>query len=102
MKKIAFFISILLFMGTMASYAQTRLVTGRVTSAEDGQPVPGVSIVVQGTTLGTVTNIDGDYSLQVPEDAGNLTFSFVGMAAQTVEIGGRTTINIELEPETIG
>ncbi len=102
MKKIAFFLSILLFMGTLVVDGQTRVVTGTVTSAEDGTPIPGVSIIVPGTTLGTVTNVDGTYSLQVPEDTQSLTFSFVGMTTQTVEIGGRTTLNVVMQPETIG
>ncbi len=102
MKKIAFFISILLFMGTMASFAQTRVVTGTVTSAEDGQPVPGVSIVVQGTTLGTVTDLDGNYSLQVPQDAQTLVFSFVGMASQEVALNNRTSVNVVMQPQTFG
>lgn len=102
MKKIAFLFSILLFMGTMAVNSQTRVITGKVTSSEDGSPVPGVSVVVQGTTLGTVTDVDGNFSLQVPEDAQNLSFSFVGMAAQTLDIRGRSTLNVVMEPETIG
>ncbi len=101
MKKIAFFFSILLFMGTMA-YSQTRVVTGRVTSAEDGIPVPGVSITVRGTTLGTVTDVNGNYSLQVPQDVQTLVFSFVGMATQEVAISGRSSVDVVLEPETIG
>ena len=102
MKKIAFFFSILLFMGTMALNAQTRVVTGKVTSSEDNMPVPGVSIVVQGTTLGTVTDLDGNYSLQVPQDAQNLVFSFVGMASQEIGIAGRSTINVVMQPQAIG
>ncbi len=102
MKKIAFFLSILLFMGSLAVNAQTRVVTGKVISAEDDSPIPGVSILVMGTTLGTVTDIDGNYSLQVPEGAQNLVFSFVGMAAQEVAIAGRSVINIVLQPQTIG
>jgi TonB-linked SusC/RagA family outer membrane protein len=102
MKKIVFLFSILLFMGTMAAVAQTRLITGTVTSAEDGAPIPGVSITVRGTTLGTVTNIDGNYSLQVPEDALNLVFSFVGMATQEIAIAGRSAINVVMQPQVIG
>jgi len=102
MRKIAFFFTILLFMGTMALNAQTRVITGTVTSSEDDAPIPGVSIVVQGTTLGTVTDMDGNYSLQVPQDAQNLVFSFVGMAAQEVGIAGRSTINVVMQPQTIG
>jgi TonB-linked SusC/RagA family outer membrane protein len=102
MKKIAFFFSILLFMGTMAVNAQTRMVTGTVTSGDDGSPVPGVSVYVQGTTLGTVTDLNGSYSLQVPQDAQNLVFSFVGMAMQEIAIAGRSSINVVMQPQAIG
>ncbi|MFN2396775.1 MAG: SusC/RagA family TonB-linked outer membrane protein [Bacteroidales bacterium] len=102
MRKIAFFFTILLFMGTLALNAQTRVITGKVTSSEDDMPVPGVSIVVQGTTLGTVTDMDGNYSLQVPQEAQNLIFSFVGMARQEIGIAGRSTINVVMQPQTIG
>ncbi len=102
MKKIALFFSVLLFMGTLAVNAQTRVITGKVTSAEDEAPIPGVSIVVSGTTLGTVTDINGNYSVQVPADAQNLIFSFVGMASQEVAISGRSVINISMQPQAIG
>lgn len=102
MKKIVFFFSILLFMGTLALNAQTRVITGKVTSAEDSEPIPGVSISVLGTTLGTVSNIDGEFSLQVPEDAQTLVFSFVGMTRKEVAVEGRSVINVQLESEMIG
>lgn len=102
MKKIAFLFSILLFMGALAVDAQTRLITGSVTSADDGSPIPGVSVYVQGTTLGTVSDLDGKYSIQVPEDAQNLVFSFVGMAAQEIAIAGRSTVNVVMQPQAIG
>ena len=101
MKKIAIFLSMLLFMGSLVVNAQTRTVTGTVTSAEDEMPVPGVSVSVKGTTLGTVTNIDGEYELKVPENAKTLVFSFVGMKTQEVAIEG-TTINAALEQQSIG
>ncbi|SHE71018.1 TonB-linked outer membrane protein, SusC/RagA family [Mariniphaga anaerophila] len=102
MKKIAFYFSILLFMGLSAVNAQTRIITGKVTSGEDDMPIPGVSILVQGTTLGSVTDIDGNYSLQVPESAQVLVFSFVGMSTQDVAINGRAVINVVLQPQSIG
>ncbi len=102
MKKIAFFLSILLFMGTMAVHAQTRTITGKVTSADDGSSIPGVSIVVKGTTLGTISNIDGNYTIQVPADARSLVFSFVGMATQEVAIEGLSVVDVVLSSETIG
>ena len=91
MKKIAFILSILLFMGSLVTNAQTKNITGTVSSAEDGMPIPGVSVSVKGTTLGTITNIDGVYDLQIPQDAEILIFSFVGMKSQEVEVGSATT-----------
>ena len=102
MKKIALFLSILLYMGIFVANAQTKEITGTVTSAEDGEPIPGVSISVMGTTLGTVTDMNGEYSLKVPEDAQNLVFSFVGMASQEIAIGGRNEINVVMQPQAIG
>lgn len=64
-------------------------------------PIPGVSVSVKGTTLGTVTNIDGLYSLKVPQDAQSLVFSFVGMKTEEVAITG-TTVDVVLDPQTIG
>ncbi|WP_430809356.1 MULTISPECIES: SusC/RagA family TonB-linked outer membrane protein [unclassified Carboxylicivirga] len=102
MRRLALIMSLLLFTGLNAMFAQTTTITGTVTDSESGEPMPGVSVVVRGTTIGTVTNVDGYYSLSVPDDATNLLFSFVGMKTQDVIIGGRTSINIVLESESIG
>ncbi len=66
-----------------------------VTSADDGQPLPGVSVVVKGTTTGTVTDFDGNYQFKVMPDA-VLQFSFVGMETQEIPVNGRTQINVAL------
>jgi len=80
---------------------QQRTVSGTVTD-NSGQPLPGVTVVIKGTTQGTVTNADGNYSLSnIPEDA-TLVFSFVGMRTLEEAAGGRTSINVVLEQETIG
>ncbi len=80
---------------------QQRAVSGKVTDSNN-QPLPGVTIVIKGTTRGTVTNVDGEYNLtNLPEDA-TLVFSFVGMRTQEVVVGDQTTINIRMEQETIG
>ena len=71
-------------------------VTGTVTSAADGTPLPGLSIIVQGTSIGTITNADGNYTINAPAD-GILVFSFVGFKTQEIAVQGRTTINIEME-----
>jgi TonB-linked SusC/RagA family outer membrane protein len=80
---------------------QQKPVAGKVTDS-GGQPLPGVTVVVKGTTQGTVTNADGNYSLtNIPDDA-TLVFSFVGMKTQEVVVGSQTSINITMEEETIG
>jgi TonB-dependent SusC/RagA subfamily outer membrane receptor len=88
--------------GTSTSVGQQeRTISGTVTD-EDGAPLPGVSVVVKGTTTGIVTDVDGNYSLEIPDDARTLVFSFVGMRTQEVAIGNRTNINVTLETEAIG
>ncbi|QGY44030.1 SusC/RagA family TonB-linked outer membrane protein [Maribellus comscasis] len=82
------------------SNSQQLQISGTVTGNE-GEPLPGVSVVVKGTTNGTVTNVDGFYSLQV---AGTdiLLFSFVGMKTQEIQVNNRTTLNVTLEEDAIG
>jgi TonB-dependent starch-binding outer membrane protein SusC len=82
-------------------FAQQRIVSGKVTDFS-GQSLPGATVVVKGTTQGTVTNADGNYSLSnIPEDA-TLVFSFVGMRTQEVVVGNQTSINISMVEEMIG
>ncbi len=82
-------------------FAQTTTITGTVTDT-DSEPIPGVSVVVRGTTIGTITRVDGTYSLSVPEDATNLLFSFVGMKTQDLLIEGRSKIDVVMVSEAIG
>jgi TonB-dependent starch-binding outer membrane protein SusC len=77
------------------SWAQSRTVTGNVTSGDDGTPLPGVSIVEKGTSNGTVTNSDGNFSINTNDNA-ILVFSFVGYKSQEVAVGGQTTLSISL------
>src|SRR5690606_14529860 len=63
---------------------------------------PGVSVSVKGTTIGTITNIDGNYTLGVSAEAKTLVFSFVGMKTQEIEIGSQSMINVSLTPDVIG
>lgn len=101
MKKVTLLLAMFL-LGLQVLFAQTREITGVVTSGEDGMPIPGVSVIVKGTTLGTVTDMDGRFALQVPTDAQDVVFSFVGMASQEIAIAGRNTINIVMQPQAIG
>lgn len=87
------------FLTIVSVLAQTKTITGRVTSSEEPEGVPGASVVVKGTTQGTVTNLDGTYSISVPSDASALVFSFVGYLTKEVSIGSATTINVQLDPD---
>lgn len=84
-----------------AEQQKTKQVSGKVTD-DTGQTVPGASVVVKGTTIGTITNMDGGFSLNIPADSKTLVFSFVGMLSQEVAIGTKSTINVTLAQETIG
>lgn len=83
-------------------WAQTKEITGKVSSADDGGSLPGVSVAVKGTTLGTITDIEGTYRIKVTPEAQTLVFSFVGMSTQEIIIGNQSVINVQLNSETIG
>jgi TonB-linked SusC/RagA family outer membrane protein len=100
MRKIGLMLALLLFAGVQVILAQTT-VKGTVTSSEDGKGIPGATVVVKGTQTGVTTDMSGNYSLTVPANAKVLVFSFVGMKAQEIEIGGRTTVNVLLQPEAM-
>jgi TonB-linked SusC/RagA family outer membrane protein len=87
--------------GTQTDGQQQRSVSGKVTDS-GGQILPGVTIVVKGTTQGTITNDDGFYSLTNIPDGSTLQFSFIGMRTQEINIGKQTTINVEMEVDAIG
>jgi len=80
-------------------WAQERTVTGKVTAAEDGVPLPGVNVVVKGTSLGTVTNTAGIYTLNVPANSTTLVFSFIGLTTQEIEIGARSTVDLQMSQD---
>jgi len=77
-----------------------RIVTGTVTD-EAGNPLIGVSVVVKGTSVGTITYDDGAYEIRVPDGEATLVFSFVGMTTQEVSVGNRTTIDISLNEDVL-
>ncbi|HPF03866.1 MAG TPA: TonB-dependent receptor [Bacteroidales bacterium] len=79
----------------------TKRITGTVTD-QSGNPLPGVSIVVKGTSIGVASGVDGRYVLDVPVDARTLVFSFIGYTAQEVEIGSRSVIDVSLAEEMTG
>lgn len=80
---------------TYAEVAQT--VTGTVTDVETGEPLPGATVLVKGTSVGTVTDMNGQYSINVPDDANTLVFSFIGYQKKEVTIGERSVIDVSME-----
>lgn len=80
-------------------YAQGIRIAGTVTSADGSETMPGVNILVKGTTLGTATDIDGKYVINVPDQNSVLVFSFIGYRQQEIRVGNSSTINVMLEPD---
>ncbi len=80
-------------------YAQGQTISGKVTSAESGEPLPGVNVIVKGTTTGTVTDVDGNYRLNVPADADILSYTFIGLKAKEAAIEGRSVIDVVMESD---
>ena len=76
--------------------AQEKAVTGKVTSIDDGSPLPGVNVVLKGTTNGTVTDVEGNFSLNVPSTGGVLIFSFIGLTTEEIDIGNRSVIDLQM------
>ena len=102
MKKLFLLIFLSVFVSGYTLLAQTMLITGTVTSAVAGEgPIPGVTVLAKGTTIGTLTDANGKYSITVPTSATTLVFSYIGMKSQEVAIGGRAVINPVLESDLL-
>ena len=101
MKKISLLLAFLGFIGLQVVFAQTRELSGVVTSGEDGSSIPGASVVVTGTTLGTVTDMEGKFTLKVPQNAKSLMVSFVGMTSAEVPIANSNSFAIRLKSESV-
>lgn len=95
-KLLSFILLCALFIGV--AHAQSRQVSGRVTSQADGNPIQSVSVLVQGTNVGTQTGADGSYTIQVSEGS-SLIFRYVGYLERTVKVGASNSINVSLQPE---
>ena len=92
LKVILFLVAMLAF---SVGFAQQKTISGKVTDAANSEPLPGVTIVVKGTTNGTVTNFDGEYSITA-ESGQTLAFSFIGYSAQEIVVGATTTLNVQM------
>lgn len=92
------FLTVCLLQATMPAFSQTKTVTGTVTDAL-GEPLIGASVLVQGTSNGVITNIDGKYSIQVtPENT--LEFSYVGMQKQAIRVGSQSVIDVQMKDDS--
>ena len=76
-----------------------RTLTGRVTD-EKNEGLPGVSVILKGTSRGTVTDVDGQYKLEVPNGSSTLVFSFVGYLSKEVQVGNQASINVNLQADS--
>ena len=79
--------------------AQERTVSGKVTSQEDASALPGVNVVLKGSAVGTVTDVEGNYRLAVPSSGAVLVFSFIGLTTQEIEVGERTSVDVQLSQD---
>jgi TonB-linked SusC/RagA family outer membrane protein len=103
MKKLFLLIVLFVFVSGYTLLAQTIVITGTITSAVAGEgPIPGVTVLVKGTTIGAITDINGNYTITVPTTATTLVFSYIGMNSQEVEIAGRKVIDGVLESGLVG
>jgi TonB-linked SusC/RagA family outer membrane protein len=103
MKKSILLIVLSAFISGFTLLAQTKVITGTVISAVEGDgPMPGVTVMCKGTTIGALTDVDGKYSISVPENATALVISYVGMKTQEVEISGRAVIDVQMQSDILG
>jgi TonB-linked SusC/RagA family outer membrane protein len=84
---------------SFSALAQERTVTGKVTAAEDGTSLPGVNVILKGTSTGVSTDADGRFSIQVPQEGGILVFTFIGIETKEVEIGNKSNIDVPLSSD---
>lgn len=103
MKKLTLVFSLFVLSGLSLLFAQTMVVNGTVTSSVEGEgPLPGVSVIVQGTTIGTTTDADGQYTITVPNESSILVFQFIGMVTVEEAVNGRSTVDVVMEPDLLG
>ena len=98
MKRILLLSMVFSFVFALSSFAQ-RTVSGNVTD-DTGEGLPGVNVVIKGTTTGVTSDLDGNYQISVPDDNTVLVYSSVGMATQEVSVGARTTIDLGMSLDT--
>lgn len=99
MKHKLHYLTVLLCFAMLTAKAQDKTVSGTVISSEDDSTVPGVNVVVKGTAIGTITDLDGKYSIQVPSNESILTFSYIGLATQEITVGSLSVLDVTMIPD---
>ncbi|HEY5591382.1 MAG TPA: SusC/RagA family TonB-linked outer membrane protein [Paludibacter sp.] len=95
MRKLTFLLACLFLVGVGLVNAQSKSISGKVLSAEDGQPIIGATVMVKGTTIGTITNVDGEFKISLQGNAKNLLISYVGMKSADVEAKNNMTVTLQ-------
>ena len=94
-------VTLCLLLASVSAFAQSVTVTGRVVDSSTKEALPGVNVVVSGTTIGTATNPEGHYSLSIPSAQDTLEFTYIGYVTQKIPLMGRTTINVSLKTKAV-
>lgn len=100
-KKVLALVSLFAILTVNWAIAQTKTIKGRVIASDTNEPLPGATVSVKGTTNGTITDMDGNYSINVGNDATTLVIQFIGFKMQEQEISGRSEINVTLEVDAL-
>ncbi|MEM9685716.1 MAG: SusC/RagA family TonB-linked outer membrane protein [Bacteroidota bacterium] len=98
-RKLLIFLVLALLLPIHLVLGQGKTISGTVTEADTGNPIPGVNVIQRGTTNGTSTDFDGNYTIVVSDESATLVFSSLGYATQTLSVAGRTTIDVSLSPD---
>lgn len=99
MKTLMIFLIALALMASGKIATEERTISGTVTSADDGSPIPGVNVLLKGTTKGTITDAQGFYSINIPPQSGTLVYSFIGFQTKEVAIGKNPIVNVSLQTD---
>ena len=98
MRKLTFLLACLILVSIGLVNAQSKSISGKVFSADDGQPVIGATVMVKGTTVGTITGTDGEFKISLQGAAKNLLISYVGM--KTIDVEAKDNMVVKLESDT--
>ena len=99
-KDLRYFLVLFFLAFSLQIFAQEKIVTGKVVD-EKGVPLPGVTVLVEGTQNGTITDVDGKYSLKFDSDGDVMIFTFIGFTTQKVSVAGRAVVDVQLEPDVV-